>query len=350
MSYLLAGDVGGTKTVLAIYSIDHKKPDEQSLTENFRKTYSSSSYQTFSELLLQFLSEVQLDVSQEKPNIVCLGIAGPIENQCCNATNLPWVIDAQQLSQELQLTKVILLNDLEAAAYGMLCLNAQDFVELNPNAKPQNGHIAIIAAGTGLGEALLIANGNDTHGHDYGHRHYMALPTEGGHCDFAPNNLQEDALLSFLRERFDGHVSYERILAGDGFGNLYDFLRANNFADANPGFEDSLSNGDRNATISKFGLTGEDALCTEALRMFVRIYGSQAGNIALKSLPRGGLYIGGGIAPKIQSALKTGEFMQAFLDKGRMAHAIQNIPVRLVLNVDAPLLGAVETARQYLID
>lgn len=336
MSYILAGDVGGTKTVLAIYAINDEDTKDQVLTEEFRKTYPSSEYKTFSELLGHFLSETAISES----TFVCLGIAGPIEDQQCKATNLPWVIDAESLCKELELADVFLLNDLEAAAYGMLSLKEHDFIELNPEAKPQSGNIAVIAAGTGLGQAILAWNG----------KQHIALPTEGGHCSFAPNNPQEDALLNFLRDRFDGHASYERILAGDGFGNLYDFLRTNNFAPANAGIESSMSAGDRNAIISNLGLNGEDMLCSEALRLFVRIYGSETGNLALKCLPRGGIYIGGGIAPKIQTALQSGEFMQAFLDKGRMTHAIQNIPVRLAMNVDAPLLGAADMARQRLLN
>jgi glucokinase len=176
-----------------------------------------------------------------------------------------------------------------------------------------------------------------------GQRH-IVLPSEGGHCDFAPNTAEEDALLVFLRARFSGHVSGERILAGAGFGNLYDFLCDSGYATPNPVIEAEMMQTDRNAVISSHGLTNDDPLCAEALRLFVRIYGSEAGNLALKCLPRGGLYIGGGIAPKIRQALESGVFMQGFLDKGRMSHAIQHIPVRLSLNPEAPLLGAAHMA------
>jgi glucokinase len=153
-------------------------------------------------------------------------------------------------------------------------------------------------------------------------------------------------LLVFLRERFGGHVSVERILAGAGFGNLYDFLCASGYAPPNQVIEAEMLGEDRNAVISRHGLAGDDPLCAEAMRLFVRIYGSEAGNLALKCLPRGGIYIGGGIGPKIRTALEAGEFMQGFLDKGRMAHAIEHIPVRLSLNPEAPLLGAAHMAEQ----
>lgn len=327
MTYVLAGDVGGTKTVLCLYRIDAGSSSKTSLLEVHKTIYPSSAYPNFSDLVAAFIAEV----APQRPIAACLGIAGPIHEQCCNATNLPWVIDARALAGEFGFDDVHLLNDLEAAAYGMLHLSSDEFVELNPNAVPQTGHAAVIAAGTGLGEAILAWDGQ---------RHFV-LPSEGGHCDFAPNSAQEDALLIFLRERFGGHVSAERILAGAGFGNLYDFLRASApHTEPNPDIEAEMLQEDRNAVISRHGLADDDPLCVEAMSLFVRIYGSEAGNLALKCLPRGGIYIGGGIGPKIRTALEAGGFMQGFLDKGRMARAIEHIPVRLSLNPEAPLLGA----------
>lgn len=326
MSYLLAGDVGGTKTVLCLYQAQA----DGALVEQYKSIYPSSGFAEFSQLIAGFLQQ-----APAQPERLCLGIAGPIHDQVCDATNLPWLIDAGALAAEFGFDDVYLINDLEAAAYGMLHLSDDEFVELNPQAKPQSGHIAVLAAGTGLGEAILFFDG----------QHYSAMPSEGGHCDFGPNTAQEDALLAFLRERFDGHVSYERILAGAGFGNLYDFLKHSGFAAADPDIETEMFSEDRNAVISRHGLLGDDALCVEALRLFVRIYGAEAGNLALKSLPRAGVYIGGGIGPKIQSAMLSGEFMRGFLDKARMAHAIADMPVRLALNPEAPLLGAAHQAQ-----
>ncbi len=332
MKAVLAGDVGGTKTVLCLYQFDQQAGPKPPLREVHKATYPSSAYADFTELMATFLN----DIPSLGPSAACLGIAGPIHEQRCNATNLPWVIDAAALADRFGLADVHLLNDLEAAAHGMLHLSVDEFVELNPRALPQSGHAAVIAAGTGLGEAILAWDGE---------RH-IVLPTEGGHCDFAPNTEQEDALLIHLRKRFGGHVSNERILAGDGFGNLYDFLRASDYAEADPDIEAEMSHGNRNAVISRHGLLGKDPLCTEVMRLFARIYGSEAGNLALKCLPRGGIYIGGGIGPKIRAALAAGEFVRGFLDKGRMARAIEHIPLRLSLNAEAPLLGAAHMAAQ----
>lgn len=330
MTAVLAGDVGGTKTVLGLYRMDDKACANPPLTEIRKATYPSAAHADFTDLLATFLN----DTAPCHPTAACLGIAGPIQDQRCNATNLPWVIDAGILAENFGISDVHLLNDLEAAAHGMLHLSAEELVELNPQAVPHRGHAAVIAAGTGLGEAILAWDG----------QRHIVLPTEGGHCDFAPNTPQEDALLVYLRERFNGHVSNERILSGDGFGNLYDFLRATGHAPANAGIEAGMVHGDRNAVISRHGLQGDDPLCSEAVRLFARIYGSETGNLALKCLPLGGIYIGGGIAPRIRAALETGAFMQGFLNKGRMNHAIEHIPLRLSLNTEAPLLGAAHMA------
>ncbi len=334
MSYVLAGDVGGTKTVLGLYRFADEPSEKPPLDEIHKAVYPSAGHSRFADLLAAFLA----DVVPNRPAAACFGIAGPIHDQRCSATNLPWVIDARTLADDFGLADVYLLNDLEAAAYGMLQLSDNEFVELNPHAVLQAGHSAVIAAGTGLGEAILAWDG----------KRHIVLPTEGGHCDFAPNSTQEDALLGFLRERFDGHVSYERILAGAGFGNLYDFLRASGHAVPDPDIEAEMSREDRNAVISRHGLLGRDALCAEAVRLFVRIYGRETGNLALKCLPRGGIYIGGGIAPKIREALGSGEFIRGFVEKGRMARAIERIPIRLSLNPEAPLVGAAQMAVQRL--
>jgi glucokinase len=321
MAQILAGDVGGTKTVLAIYETEGAE-----FSEIRKQTFPSGKHERFEDLLLEFLGAgFSIDAAT-------FGIAGPIKEQKCITTNLPWTIDAAKLAKLLNTSKIRLLNDLEAAAYGVLQL--EHFHELNHQAIQQNGHIAVIAAGTGLGEAILFFDGKDFH----------AMPSEGGHCEFAPQNELEDQLLVFLRERFNGHVSIERILSGDGFGNLYDFLKSIDFAPVNPDIEAQMANTDRNAIISKSALTTDDPLCNQAMKLFCRIYGAEAGNLALKCLPNGGVYIAGGIAPKILPALQSGLFMEGFLDKGRMTHAIEKMPVRIVDNPEAPLLGAAHFA------
>jgi len=325
MARILAGDVGGTKTVLALYESSHGQ-----LEEIRKTTFPSGRHTRFEDLLIEFIG------SDSNISVATFGIAGPIKQQRCITTNLPWTIDAHDIQTELNIDRVHLLNDLESAAYGVLRL--EEFHELNPGATEQSGHKAVIAAGTGLGEAILFFDGQE----------YHAMPTEGGHCEFAPQTKLEDQLLLFLRERFNGHVSIERILSGDGFGNLYDFLKSVDFAPVDSELEQQMQNQDRNALISLAALENKDTLCKQVMQMFSRIYGAEAGNLALKTLPLGGLYIAGGIAPKIRSALEAGLFMEGFLDKGRMRHAIEHIPVRIVDNPEAPLLGAAHYASRLL--
>lgn len=336
MAHILAGDVGGTKTVLAIY-----KTHADRLTEVCKQTYPSGQHQRFEELLKEFLeTELPVDFATDKIKAAAFGIAGPItrshKNQKCVTTNLPWIIDAQEVSTELNIPKVHLLNDLESASYGILQLDT--FYDLNPKGIQQSGHMAVIAAGTGLGEAIMFYDGKTHH----------AMPTEGGHCDFAPQSTIEDDLLLFLRERLKAHVSVERILSGDGFGTLYDFFKSKSPELVSKELETQMRMGDRNAIISQAGLQKTDALCQDVMSLFCRLYGAEAGNLALKSLPLGGVYIAGGIAPKIRSALEAGGFMKGFLGKGRMTHAIEHIPVRIVDDPEAPLLGAAHFAARLL--
>ncbi len=322
---ILAGDIGGTKTVLSLLSSDSKGV----ITVEQEQTFQSGDYQQFDDLLAHFLPP-NTPISS-----ACFGIAGPVVEQRSQLTNLPWVLDAIELKQSLGTQKVKLLNDLEAMAIGMLHLADSDLVELNPNAKPQCGNIAVIAAGTGLGEAILYWNGLQ----------HLPIATEGGHCDFAAQTIQQDMLLNFLRKKYNGHVSYERIISGIGFSNLYDFLLDYNYAPPCPAVPaDNTgipSDPDRNAVISRLGINGEDPLCSEAVRLFVELYGAEAGNLALKSFATGGIYIGGGISPKIRPVLENGNFLKAFKAKGRFHSFLDKIPVKLSLNQRTPLIGAI---------
>lgn len=245
---ILAGDIGGTKTVLALI----EKQADGSVNCLREQTFASGELQTFEAILDIFLSEApSLDAA-------CFGVAGPVLNQRCQTTNLPWLLDGEILKARLGTERVKLLNDLEAMAIGMLHLQPQDFIELNPNAEPQTGNIAVIAAGTGLGEAILYWDGQKHH----------PMATEGGHCDFAPQNEQQDQLLAYLRRLYPEHVSYERILSGIGFSHLYDFLLASQFAPACPAIPaiNVASDLDRNALISRLGIQDEDLLCRETVR------------------------------------------------------------------------------------
>jgi glucokinase len=318
---ILAGDIGGTKTVLSILS----KDSNGSLMCLQEQTYSSQQFPEFEDILTAFLPA---DVNIKS---ACFGVAGPVVNQRCQTTNLPWLLDAEELKIKLNTSKVKLLNDLEAMALGMLYLPEHDLLELNPDAEVQAGNIAVIAAGTGLGEAILYWDGNKHH----------PMATEGGHSDLAANNTQQDLLLAYLRKSYPDHVSCERILSGIGFSHLYDFLCDQGFAPPCPNVPDTNSDIDRNAVISRLGVTGEDSLCAEAVRLFVELYGAETGNLALKSLATGGIFIGGGIAPKILSAMQDGKFMHAFKAKGRFFPLLEKIPVKLSLNPRTPLIGAI---------
>jgi len=320
---ILAGDIGGTKTVLSLLVRD----SNGSLVSKQEQSFASQDYQEFDDILAAFLP----------PGITiksaCFGVAGPVVNQRCQTTNLPWLLDAEELKVTLATTQVKLLNDLEAMALGMLYLPEQDLVELNPEAQSQEGNIAVIAAGTGLGEAILYWDGTTHH----------PIATEGGHCDLAAQNEQQDLLLAYLRNLYPDHVSCERVISGIGFSHLYDFLDAHHFAPSCPAVPapDSSVGGDRNAIISRLGVNGEDALCAEAVRLFVELYAAEAGNLTLKSLAIGGVYIGGGIGAKIRPALEDGRFIQAFKAKGRFFNLLDKVSVKLSLNPRTPLIGAI---------
>jgi len=318
---ILAGDIGGTKTVLSILT----RESNGALTCLREQTYSSQHFTAFDDILTVFLP------ADAAIKSACFGVAGPVVNQRCQTTNLPWLLDAEALKRKLGTAKVKLMNDLEAMALGMLYLPAHELVELNPEAEAQDGNIAVIAAGTGLGEAILYWDGNKHH----------PMATEGGHSDFAAQNAQQDRLLAYLRKIYPEHVSCERILSGIGFSHLYDFLRAEGFAPPCPAVPEINSGIDRNAVISRLGVAGEDPLCAEAIRLFVEVYGAEAGNLALKSLAMGGVLIGGGIGPKILPVMREGQFINAFKAKGRFNPLLGKISVKLSLNPRAPLIGAI---------
>lgn len=323
---ILAGDIGGTKTNLALF-----EKDENILSLSFQHQFASQNYSSFDDVLSEFIHLC------DNPFIdaVCLGIAGPIINEQCRTTNLPWEISAGKLKILLNTQNVRLLNDLEATAYGMLYLDEEEFVDLNPNALPSTGNRAVIAAGTGLGEAMLFFDGKG----------YQPNGCEGGHCDFAPLTPQQDDLLRWLRVRFSNHVSYERILSGPGISTLYDFLLESNFAPPPPQMSSLNNTDDRNARISQCALEDNDPLCTETLRLFSEIYGAETGNLALKTMSLGGVYIGGGIAPKILPFLQTKTFMNAFASKGRFEPMLRKMCIRISLNQQTALLGAAHFAQ-----
>jgi glucokinase len=327
---LIAGDVGGTKTILAQY-----EKSTEGLERVRERIYPSADYASLDEIVAEFLNDQSVPLEA-----ACFGVAGPVVDGQSRITNLPWVIDERSLAATTGIARIKLLNDLQAMALGLLRLGPEEWVELNPDAEPATGNRAVLAAGTGLGEAILYWDGLN----------YHPVATEGGHADFAPNDALEDGLLVYLREKFGGHVSYERILSGPGIANIYEYLRDIGHAPEAPEFAALLRETDDPAReISHHALENGDVLTKATLRLFARIYGAEAGNLALKCLARGGVIVGGGIAPKILSILTDGAFMEGFCAKGRFAGFLRTVPVRVALNPGAGLLGAADYAARCLL-
>lgn len=318
---LLVGDIGGTNTRLAL--IDRTRP----VIIQHTKKYLSVEYKGLLEIIKLFLEEFSIT---DTISGASFGIAGPIRNQRVEATNLSWIIDAKELSEKLKIESVYLINDLEANAYGLFVLEEKDFHVLNKG-KEQLGNQALISAGTGLGEAGLI----------YGRKTHIPFACEGGHCDFAPRNDLEIELLKFARQNYP-HVSYERFLSGDGIHFIYQFLIKHHKKSHSSEMKNLFENNNPASVISKKAIEENDPLCSETLDLFISIYGAEAGNLALKFLALGGLFIGGGIAPKIIDKMKDETFFKAFIDKGRFAGLLASIPIKIVLNDRAALLGAAE--------
>lgn len=318
---ILAGDVGGTKTLLAVF-------ETGAMTSVREATLPSHELESLESAVEAFL----LGAPRLKVDGGCVGVAGPVVDGRCVATNLPWVVDERRLSAAAG-APVKLINDLEATAHGVLTLPAERFLALQPGAAKPGGNLALIAAGTGLGQALVVTDGQG----------YRVVPSEGGHADFAPADELQVDLLRYLRAEF-GHVSWERILSGPGLANIYHFLQARAGHAAPDWLRARLQREDPGAVIGEVGLAGRDPVCAETLDLFVSIYGAQAGNLALETLALGGLVVGGGIAPKIKSKLADGRFMAAFRAKGRMEPLLASIPVRAALDARAGLLGAAHVA------
>lgn len=323
---ILAGDIGGTHTRLALCELTQGRPRLTAV-----EIYQSSQYETLGAIISEFLRD-----KQPRIDAACFGIAGPVRQGRSELSNLNWTVEAIQLSQQIGVEKVELINDLEANAYGLALLAPDDLQTLQQAEAEAGGHAALIAAGTGLGEAGLYWDGAD----------YRPLPSEGGHVDFAPRNQLEVELLLYLMERFD-HVSYERVLSGPGLINIYKFLRDTGRGDE-PAWLIGPVNSGNAAAISQAAMEGRCPLCAQALDLFVSIYGAEAGNLALKFLATGGVYVGGGIAPKIIGKLQDGTFLNAFTAKGRLTPLMQMIPVRVILNDRTALLGAARRAAMLI--
>jgi glucokinase len=321
---VLAGDIGGTKTNLALFSVHGEKLRSESQEKFLSKRYSG-----LIPVLQDFLAEPHPAI-----DAACFGIAGAVVDGKVRTPNLPWMVDIEDLRRTLKLDGVTLLNDLEAAAYGLFTLENDEIFTLSEGTMRHAGNKALIAAGTGLGQAILFDDG----------RRFHPAASEGGHGDFAPRNELEIELLRHLICRF-GHVSYERVVSGPGLFNIYQFLKNVRRLEEPDWLSARLAAAeDASVEISKAALAGDSAICVEALNIFVSVYGAEAGNLALRAKSVRGLYIGGGIAPKILDKLKDGTFMRAFVDKGRYTDLVKAIPVQVVLNEQAALRGAAHYA------
>ncbi len=323
---ILAGDIGGTKTHLGLFEASGVRPRAVRST-----VFQSAQYPGLGEIVGEFLQGASTAVSA-----AAFGVAGPVIDGNVTTTNLPWHVVAKDLSELLGGRKVTLLNDLESIGYGVAMLSPGEYAVLNEG-KAKAGNAGIVAAGTGLGIAGLFWDG----------KAHVPSASEGGHVDFAPRNDLEIELLRFMHKRHK-HVSVERLLSGPGLFTIYEFLRSSGHANESHELAARLATEDPSSAISAAGLSGESALAKKAIDVFTDIYGATAGNLALTLMATGGIYVAGGIAPKIISKLMDGSFMNAFLDKGRFRNLLSEIPVRVSLNPDVGLLGAASVASRLI--
>jgi glucokinase len=321
---VLAGDIGGTNTRLILGARAGR--GVKILDE---RVYPSRESRDLEGIVRRFVEET----GAAEIASACFGIAGPVREGVVRTTNLPWIVDASKIARDLAIRTVQLINDLEATAYGIAELGVADLAELAPGRPAATGNAAIIAAGTGLGEAGLYWDG----------REHAPFATEGGHASFSPTDEMEIDLLRHLTERF-GHVSWERVLSGPGLHNIYLFLRDTGRGEEPEWLAEEIRDDDPAAVISRVALQNRSSLCSFALDLFVSLYGSEAGNLALKTMATAGLYVGGGIAPKIIDRLRGPAFMKAFVAKGRFQTFLEAVPVRVILNDRTALLGAARRA------
>jgi len=328
---ILAGDVGGTKVHLALYNFVGGRLGL--VREN---KFPSSEHASLDEVVKAFLA--QAEGSKEEIIAACFGCPGPVRDGRLKLTNLPWTLDERELEKSIGIEHIFLINDLEANGYGIPELAPDKVFTLLKGDPVAEGHRGLVSAGTGLGEALLIW--------DEKTRRHRPIPSEGGHCDFAARNDREIALLQYLRRTLNGRVSFERVVSGIGIKNVYAFLRDDEKMEEPTWLRERMEKEDPNAVIGQCGEDGSSEICLETLRMFVSAFGAEAGNVGLKVLAAGGVYLGGGIAPKILKTLQSGEFAQAFLDKGRLSPLLEAMPVRIILDDSCALLGAAAFAEK----
>ncbi|MGL5081157.1 MAG: glucokinase [Microcoleaceae cyanobacterium] len=354
MATLLAGDIGGTKTILRLVKAEPAYPPKRvpNLTALHEVTYPSQDYSDLVPIVLNFMQAARTALGREDlaPETACFGIAGPVVNNTCNLTNLSWFLQADTLERELKIPQVNLINDFAAIGYGVLALAPEDLQTLQPGEPDDRAPIGVIGAGTGLGEGFVIPCGSG----------YRVFATEGGHVDFAPRSEVEFQLLGYVKDLYKiDRVSVERIVSGMGITAIYQFLR-----DRNPSLESAAMGKifhqwkreigkeqktiDLSAEVSKAATTNDDYLSTQTMNLFVEAYGTEAGNLALKLMPYGGMYIAGGIAAKNLPLMIQDVFLNAFTSKGRMGVLMKKVPIHLVLNPKVGLLGAALCAAQSI--
>lgn len=315
---ILAGDLGGTKCNLGLFDVRGEK-----LVRAGGKRYGTQEHASFDEIVKDFLRETGAKVTAAS-----FGIAGPVVDNKVRGTNMPWGVDGAAMAKLLGLPRVRLLNDLEAASFGIAVLEPKDIETIHRGVDAPQGNRAVIAAGTGLGEGILFWDG----------RQHLPIATEAGHADFAPNSSEQAELWRYLKSRNE-FVTSEAILSGSGFQRVHEFLDG---SVRHPGFDDHKI--DPAPEIARMGLAGECPICVRTLDLWVEIYGAEAGNLALRCVARGGIYVTGGIAVKILPKLRNGKFAAAVQHKEKLSEFLAKIPIRIVLNEECPLLGAAYVA------
>jgi len=323
---ILAGDVGGTKVHLALYDFTNGR-----LHPIRDQKYPAHEFASLDDVVNKFLADDSgSDSSKGAIVAACFGCPGPVRDGRLKLTNLPWILDTRDLVKSLSIPHISLINDLEANGYGIPELAPDKIFTLHTGNPEEDGHAGLMAAGTGLGEALLIWDG----------KRHRPIPSEGGHADFAARSNREIALLEYLRSTLKGRVSWERVVSGLGIKNVYAFLRDVEKINEPGWLHDRMQCEDPNAVIGECAEDGSSSLCFETMKIFTGAYGAEAGNLALKVLATSGIYLGGGIAPKILKTLQNGTFIQAFIDKGRLSPLLESDPVRVILDDTCALLGA----------
>ncbi|SNT20738.1 glucokinase [Granulicella rosea] len=324
---ILAGDVGGTKVHLALYQFE-----DGTLKSIRDQKFPAHQFANLDSVVDKFLGADGDRPAEDRTKIAaaCFGCPGPVRDGHLKLTNLPWTLDSRDLVKSLHIEHIFLINDLEANGYGIPELAKESIFTLHEGDKDAIGHRGLVSAGTGLGEALLIWDG----------KNHRPIPSEGGHCDFAARNDREIALLNYLRGELKGRVSFERVVSGIGIKNIYAYLRDVEKLHEPEWLKQRLANEDPNFVIGTCAEDGSSSICFETMKIFSAAFGAEAGNVALKVLAMGGIYLGGGIAPKTLKTLQSGAFIHAFLDKGRLSPLLQSVPVRVILDDTCALLGA----------